>query len=164
MSSKQTIERLKKKCELIESYREENALELQGANGRIQVLMDRIERMDKKRLEKQNDLMNHLSKVSELSKPHNMRAMRIKADLSLGEVQSETGISKSVISRIENGKTKTPSWNTLFKLILFYESYEQHRLSTVCGRTRLQKATQKAQPWTTFVMYNDDTFKGQFPD
>ena len=164
MSSKQTIERLKKKCELIEFYREAVAIDLAQANGRIKILMDRIERMDKKRLEKQNDLMNHLSKVSELSKPHNMRAMRLKADLSLGEVQSETGISKSVISRIENGKTKTPSWNTLFKLILFYESYEQHRLSTVCGRTRLQKATQKAEPWTTFVMYNDHTYKGQFPD
>ena len=164
MSNKQTIERLEKRLELLESYREENALELQRANGRIQVLMHRIERMDKKRLEKQNDLMNHLSKVSELSKPHNMRAMRIKADLSLGEVQSETGISKSVISRIENGKTKTPSWNILFKLILFYESYEQHRLSTLCERNRLQKATQKAEPWTTFVMYNDHTYKGQYPD
>jgi len=163
MSSKQTIERLKKKCELIEFYREAVAIDLAQANGRIKILMDRIDRMDRKRLEKQNDLMNHLSKVSELSKPHNMRAMRIKAELSIGEVQSETGISKSVISRIEHGKTKTPSWNTLFKLILFYESEEQYRLSTVCERTRMRKVIQKAQEGSAFRMYNDPTYRGPFP-
>jgi len=164
MPSKQTIERLKKKCELLEFYREAVAVDLAQANGRIKVLMDRIDRMDRKRLEKQNDVMRHLSKVSALSKPHNMKAMRIKAELSIGDVQSETGISKSVISRIENGQTKNPSWDTLFKLILFYESEEQYREATVCERTRLQKVIQKAQPWSRFVMYNDPTYKGQFPD
>ncbi len=163
MSSKQTIERLKKKCELIEFYREAVAIDLAQANGRIKVLMDRIDRMDRKRLEKQNEVMRHLTKVSVLSKPHNMKAMRIKAELSIGDVQSETGLSKSVISRIENGKTKNPSWDTLFKLILFYESEEQYREATVCERTRMRKVIQKVQEGSAFRMYNDPTYRGPFP-
>jgi len=163
MTCRLVIERLEIKCERLEFYREAIAIDLQQANSSIRILQNRIDRMDRKRLEKQNDLMKHLSKVSKLSKPQNMKAMRIKAELSIGEVHSETGLSKSVISRIENGEIKKPSWNTLFKLILFYESYEQYRLSTVCERTRLQKVTQKAQPWSAFIMYNDLTFKGQYP-
>ena len=164
MTSKLVIERLENTCELLESDREAVAVDLAQANGRIKVLMDRIVRMDKKRLEKQNDLMKHLSKVSKLSNPNNMKEMRLRTELSIGDVHSETGLSKSVISRIENGQTKNPSWDTLFKLILFYENYEQHRLSTVCERTRLQKVIQKAKPWSRFVMYNDPTYMGQFPD
>ena len=163
MPSKQTIERLKKKCELLEFYREAVAVDLAQANGRIKVLMDRIDRMDRKRLEKQNEVMRHLTKVSALSKPHNMKAMRIKAELSIGDVQSETGISKSVISRIENGKTKNPSWDTLFKLILFYESEEQCRVAGVCERTRMRKVIQKVQQGSAFRMYNDPTHRGPFP-
>jgi len=146
MPSKKTIERLKKKCELLESYREAVAVELAQANGRIKVLIDRIDRMDSKRLEKQRELMKHLARVSKLSKPHNMKEMRIKADLSIGEVHSETGLSKSVIWRIEQGETKNPSWDALFKLILFYESEEQYRVASVCERTRVRKAIQKENP------------------
>ena len=140
MNNRRIIERLENECELLESYREAVALDLAQANGHIQVLMDRIDRMDRKRLEKQNDVMRHLSKVSALSKPHNMKAMRKNAELSIGDVHNETGISKSVISRIENGETKKPSWDTLFKLILFYESHEQQILKIECKTTRIQKA------------------------
>ena len=140
MPSKQTIERLKKKWELSEFYREVIANELWQANHFIQGLQNRMGRMDRKRLEKQNDVMRHLAKVSVLAKPYNMKAMRKNAELSIGDVHNETGISKSVISRIENGETKKPSWDTLFKLILFYESHEQQILKIECKTTRIQKA------------------------
>jgi len=140
MSSKQVIERLKNKCELLESYHEAVAQDLEKANGRIEILQNRIDRMDRKRLEKQNELMKHLTKVSVLSKPQNMKELRLRAELSIGEVQSETGLSKSVIWRIENGKTKNPSWDALFKLILFYEGNEQYRVAGVCKRTEYRKA------------------------
>ena len=89
--------------------------------------------------------------------------MRINAELSIGEVQSETGLSKSVIWRIENGQTKMPSWDTLFKLILFYESEEQCRVAGVCERTRMRKVIQKVQQGSAFRMYNDPRYKGPFP-
>ena len=146
MNNRRIIERLENECELLESYREAVALDLAQANGHIQVLMDRIDRMDSKRLEKQNELMKHLTRVSKLSKPNNMKEMRINAELSIGEVQSETGLSKSVIWRIEQGETKNPSWDALFKLILFYESEEQYRVASVCERTRVRKAIQKENP------------------
>ena len=163
MPSKKTIERLKKKCELLEFYREAVALDLAQANSRIKILMDRIDRMDSKRLEKQNELMKHLTRVSKLSKPNNMKEMRINAELSIGEVQSETGLSKSAIWRIENGETKNPSWDALFKLILFYESEEQCRVAGVCERTRMRKVIQKVQQGSAFRMYNDPTHRGPFP-
>ena len=164
MPSKKTIERLKKKWELSEFYREVIANELWQANHFIEVLQNRMGRMDRKRLEKQNELMKHLTRVSKLSKPNNMKEMRINAELSIGEVQSETGLSKSVIWRIENGQTKMPSWDTLFKLILFYESEEQCRVAGVCERTRMRKVIQKVQQGSAFRMYNDPRYKGQFPD
>ena len=163
MPSKKTIERLKKKCELLESYREAVAIDLAQANSRIKILMDKIDRMDNKRLEKQNELMKHLTRVSKLSKPNNMKEMRINAELSIGEVQSETGLSKSAIWRIENGETKNPSWDALFKLILFYESEEQYRVANVCERTRMRKVIQKVQQGSAFRMYNDPTHRGPFP-
>jgi len=86
MTSKLVIERLENTCELLESDREAVAVDLAQANGRIKVLMDRIVRMDKKRLEKQNDLMKHLSKVSKLSNPNNMKEMRLRTELSIGDV------------------------------------------------------------------------------
>jgi len=145
MTSRLVIERLENKCERLEFYREAIAIDLQQANSSIKVLQNRIDRMDRKRLEKQNDLMRHLSKVSELSRPHNMKAMRLKSELSIGEVQSETGLAKSVICRIENGKTKNPSWDALFKLILFYEDYEQYTLGKVCKLTEIRIAIKKAK-------------------
>ena len=145
MTSRLVIERLENKCERLEFYREAIAIDLQQANSSIKVLQNRIDRMDRKRLEKQNDLMRHLSKVSGFSRPHNMKAMRLKAELSIGEVQRETGLSKSVIWRIENGKTKNPSWDALFKLILFYEDYEQDTLGTVCKLTEIRIAIKKAK-------------------
>ena len=145
MTSKLVIERLEIQCERLEIYRDLVAQDLKKANDRIKILEDRIERMDRKRLEKQNELMKRLKKVSQLSKPHSMKEMRINADLSIGEVQSETGLSKSVICRIENGKTKNPSWDALFKLILFYEDYEQDTLGTVCKLTEIRIAIKKAK-------------------
>ena len=144
MTSKLVIERLENKYERSEFYRDLIAQDLAKANDRIKILQNRIDRMDRKRLEKQNDLMRYLSKVSEYSRPHNMKAMRLKSELSIGEVQSETGLAKSVICRIENGKTKNPSWDALFKLILFYEDYEQYTLGTVCKLTEIRIAIKKA--------------------
>ena len=92
-----------------------------------------------------------------------MKEMRINAELSIGEVQSETGLSKSAIWRIENGETKNPSWDALFKLILFYESEEQYRVANVCERTRMRKVIQKVQQGSAFRMYNDPTHRGPFP-
>jgi transcriptional regulator with XRE-family HTH domain len=99
---------------------------------------------DSARLERQNDKIKYLQKVTRLSKPHNMKAMRIKAGFSLREVEEDTGLSRGIISKIENGKVKNPSWSTLFNLILFYESEEQYRLTEICERLRLQHSAENA--------------------
>ncbi len=94
---------------------------------------------DLERLEKQNKRIKDLQRVSRLAGPHKMKAMRVKADLSLRVVEKDTGLSRGVISKIEKGETKNPSWNTLFKLILFYEQEEQYRLDTIYTSHRLEQ-------------------------
>jgi len=70
--------------------------------------------------------------------------MRIKAGFSLREVEEDTALSRGIISKIENGKIKNPSWSTLFKLILFYEDEEQYRLAGICERLRLERSAESA--------------------
>ncbi len=99
---------------------------------------------ENRRLKNQTEKLNDLQRVSGLSSPHRMKTMRKKSGLSLREVEEETELSRSLLSKIENGKIKNPSWNTIFKLILFYESEKKYRLSRICERLRLQRSAENA--------------------
>ncbi|WP_232697455.1 helix-turn-helix domain-containing protein [Brevibacillus daliensis] len=48
-----------------------------------------------------------------------LKEKRIASGVSLSELSRKTGVSKGVISKIENGETKRPELNTLKPLIEF---------------------------------------------
>ncbi|MHA1251870.1 MAG: helix-turn-helix domain-containing protein [Candidatus Helarchaeota archaeon] len=51
----------------------------------------------------------------------NLKKIRKKLELSLRDVETETGISNAYLSQLENNKIKNPSPKILYKLAKFYK-------------------------------------------
>lgn len=52
----------------------------------------------------------------------NFKLTRKNKGLTLRQVEESTGISNAYLSQLENGKIKSPSYNTIRKLVSFYRN------------------------------------------